>query len=145
MGIQQEVRLEGGDVALLSSLVPAVLAIVRGAVPAGGGSVIVDSTYTPGPAHGATLLVQGLAYDATGNLANGRFIQVVLKVSPLGVMTVVATAPINAATGDGALTTWTMVAGVTAGNTLSITFTTPAAYPNAMTFAAEFIVVGAPT
>lgn len=123
MGQILEVRLEDGTTAQIDQ------DLISGETIEGtslvGTSAVVDTGFAPSPGAGAFVILNSVAYDATGNLVGGNSYGIALRTSSSGVLVVAANAAIRATIGDGALTADMAVTfSVSADNTLVVTYAT---------------------
>lgn len=129
-----DVRTEDGNVTSINQAI--VSGVSVSASTTDGVTAVVNTQFAPPPSGAATVTVRWNAYDATGNLTAGGSIALALRKSSAGTLVVAGTSTPVAAFGDAALDADTTVtAGVSASNTLQLTFS-QGAYANPVTWVA---------
>jgi hypothetical protein len=123
MGQILEVRLQDGSTAQIDQ------DLISGETIEGvslvGTSAVVDTGFAPAEGAGAYVILNSVAYDATGNLAGGSSYALVLRTSEAGVLVIAASNTVRATIGDSALTAdMSITFSVSSENTLVVTYAT---------------------
>jgi hypothetical protein len=116
--------------------------IVVGSTAAGGAPVTVDTFIKVPNAHGAKIDIVWSTFDAAANVTTGG--NGVGNARAAGGVLTVAGQFFSGVHGDGALAGSTLVLAVSAGNTLTVTFTPPMAYANALAWTASVVTTESP-
>jgi hypothetical protein len=138
MTLNLDVRLEDGSVATVPGLGGLNLSQASGAAAAAA-PMVIDTGFRPPPGQAAFVQSQVAVDDAVTPASAAVEDVVALKTSALGVLTI-SGAPANVAkVGTAALIAGAFATtySVSAANTLVVTVTPPAAYPQALTAAVQ--------